>query len=530
MNLFRSGTLFCFCFLSLSGISQIRENLDITHYKIHLTLQNLEGYLEADANIYFEVRKKTKEISFDLHSLNEQGKGMEISSLETEDPIAWKHADNQIKIGNIKGFEPDRTYTLNIKYKGEPADGLIISKNKHGNATAFGDNWPNRAHHWFPSNDHPSDKATVEFIVDAPQQAVVVANGQLLMDSIISKILKRSHWKTNVLLPTKVMVVGIANFSVSKPCTTHGVEVTSWVFEEQEENGFNDYAPACNILGWFIDKVGPYPYEKLANVQSKTRYGGMENASCIFYFEESVNGKGEVDALLAHEIAHQWFGNSASEKDWPHLWLSEGFATYLTDLYIRETEGEEAFKNRMMGERDKVLKFYKIYQAPVVDTLADNPLKILNPSSYQKAAWVLYMLHNDLGDALFWKCLKSYYEQYKFSNANTQDFIRVIEKTSGREYSAFFRQWLRTTGHPQLEVVWEQTSKKTITITVTQQQNALFDVELEVLLKGKKVDELKEIRINKRKTVIELPCEAKTKELVLDPNTRMFFEGNVIKE
>ena len=259
----------------------------------------------------------------------------------------------------------------------------------------------------------------------------------------------------------------------------------------------------------------------------KLDMGGMENASCIFYFEESVNGKGEVNTLLAHEIAHQWFGNSATEKDWPHLWLSEGFATYLTDLYVLDAQGKEAFTNRMIAERTKVLQFYKRYQAPVVDTLADHPIKILNPSSYEKAAWVLHMLHNDLGDGLFWKCIKTYYQEYKLKNANTQDFIRIVEQVSGREYSSFFRQWLRTTGHPNLEVSWEAKGKKVVSMVITQQQDALFNTDLTILLKGKKKEKLQEIKVRQRRTVVELPVDFKVKEVELDPNTELFFEGRV---
>lgn len=510
--------------------AQTRPNLNVLHYAVHLKFDQLDGPIQAVADIEFEVTQKTKEFTLDLQSLDENNKGMRIESVEMTDALAWKHLANVIKIGNIKDFEPGKKYHLTIKYGGVPADGLIISKNQHGNPTAFGDNWPNRAHHWFPCNDHPADKATVEFVVDAPQALSVVSNGVLVKDSIISKLHRRTHWKTEVPLPTKVMVVGIANFAVSEPCQTHGIDVTSWVFEEQKDDGFKDYAPACDILGWYMDKMGSYPFEKLANVQSKTRYGGMENASCIFYFEKSVSGEGKVNNLIAHEIAHQWFGNSASEKDWPHLWLSEGFATYLTDLYVLEVQGEETFKRKMSDERDKVLKFYQVYQAPIVDTLADHPNKILNPNSYEKAAWVLHMLRNKLGDDMFWKCLRAYYQKYKLSNAATPDFIRVVNNTSGKDYTAFFRQWLRTTGHPDLEIAWGKAGKNGVVLTITQQQRVLFDTEVAILFKGKKSEIVKTVSFKERVTQIELPIGFKVKEVILDPEVALFFNGNLKKE
>lgn len=141
--------------------AQTRPNLNVLHYAVHLKFDQLDGPIQAVADIEFEVTQKTKEFTLDLQSLDENNKGMRIESVEMTDALAWKHLANVIKIGNIKDFEPGKKYHLTIKYGGVPADGLIISKNQHGNPTAFGDNWPNRAHHWFPCNDHPADKATV---------------------------------------------------------------------------------------------------------------------------------------------------------------------------------------------------------------------------------------------------------------------------------------------------------------------------------------------------------------------------------
>ena len=142
------------------------------------------------------------------------------------------------------------------------------------------------------------------------------------------------------------MVFGAADFAVQLAGEHEGIPVSSWIFKEQKEKGFYDYAMALPVLEFFTKNVAPYPYEKLANVQSKTRYGGMENASCIFYYEASVKGDRSSEALIAHEIAHQWFGNSASEANWHHVWLSEGFATYWTHLYFEQTQDKSIFENR----------------------------------------------------------------------------------------------------------------------------------------------------------------------------------------
>jgi aminopeptidase N len=136
----------------------------------------------------------------------------------------------------------------------------------------------------------------------------------------------------------------------------------TYVFPEDKETGFKSYAVAKEILPFFIKNVGPFAYEKLANVQSKTIFGGMENASCIFYFEESVKSN-TIEELMAHEIAHQWFGDAASEKSWPNLWLSEGFATYFTNLYLESKYSVEKLKQRVLADTTAIFALEKTHFA-----------------------------------------------------------------------------------------------------------------------------------------------------------------------
>ena len=159
-----------------------------------------------------------------------------------------------------------------------------------------------------------------------------------------------THWKESEPLPTKVMVIGVADFAVDHTGDVGKVPVYDYVFPESKEAGFKSYAVAREILLFYIKMFGPYAYEKLANVQSKTIFGGMENASAIFYFENSVTSKG-IEELMAHEIAHQWFGDAASEKSFAHLWLSEGFATYMTNVYLENKYGIDTLKKRENADR-----------------------------------------------------------------------------------------------------------------------------------------------------------------------------------
>src|SRR5690606_11234286 len=146
--------------------------------------------------------------------------------------------------------------------------------------------------------------------------------------------------------------------------------------------------------------------------------------------ERAITGKGMMEELIAHEIAHQWFGNSATESDWSQLWLSEGFATYMTHLYVLGKYGDGRFEEGLAKDRQTVKHFYNQQILPVVDTLSTDPNEMLNANAYQRGAWVLHMLRNELGDDLFWKGIQLYYTTFQYSNATTKDFIQAMEKAS----------------------------------------------------------------------------------------------------
>jgi aminopeptidase N len=251
----------------------------------------------------------------------------------------------------------------------------------------------------------------------------------------------------------------------------------------------------------------------------------MENASAIFYFEESVKSP-EIEELMAHEIAHQWFGDGASEKSFWHLWLSEGFATYMTNLYLENKYGVDTLKKRLSDDRKKVLSFEKKRLTPVVDTAVKGQyMQLLNANSYEKGGWVLHMLRHKLGDELFWKGVRNYYAKYRGSNANTDDLRQVMEQTSGQDLKLFFNQWLRTAGHPDLNVAWHyDAGKGTVDISIEQKQDNVYVFPLEITIAG----QLHTITVNGKAATAQIAVKAKPETIVADPNVNLLATFNVI--
>jgi aminopeptidase N len=282
-------------------------------------------------------------------------------------------------------------------------------------------------------------------------------------------------------------------------------------------------------LEFYTRLLGQYPYEKLANVQSKTIFGGLENAGCIFYSENSVTGKGRAEDLIAHEIVHQWFGNSVTENDWHHVWLSEGFATYLTSVYREKIYGQEELAVSMKKSRDKVIAFYLRSPGPVIDTTVTNMMKLLNANSYQKGAWVLHMLRTKTGDEQFWKGLRTYYEKYKNLNAVTADFQKVMEEASGKDLAGFFKQWLNISGQPDLKINTRRAGKGKTEIIIEQTQNFVFTFDIDLQISDSEGTRTINIPVSEKVTRKTIKTE-KFLEIIPDPDVKLLFRNMADKK
>ena len=526
-----------FSFLIHTQSAAQEPTIDVQHYTFQLTLSDENNSISGvtDARIAFN---SPGVISFSLDLIGagpDRGtKGMLVNSIkENGVMVQFSHRNDKIRISPATPGNTGDVRTYTIEYQGIPGDGLIIDTNKHGDRTFFGDNWPNRARNWLPTVDHPSDKATVEFKVTAPTHYQVVSSGSLIEESDLNDGNRLTHWKTDVPIPTKVVVIGAARFAVQHAGDYKGIPIQNWVYPQDRDAGFHDFGVTDGVMEFFETNIGPYPYEKLANVQSKTRYGGMENASNIFYSENSISGTRQNEGLVAHEVAHQWFGNSVSEADWQHIWLSEGFATYFTQLYMEATYGRERIKEGMARARVSVLGFYdRAPNAPLVNPEITDPNQHLNANSYQKGAWVLHMLRFQIGDDAFWKGIRAYYETYRDQNATSEQFKMIMEEASGQSLDTFFQQWLYQSGQPILTGSWSFNSDQNmVNISLSQQQkgpNFVFPLEIGVQLASGEVHK-KMLEISSRDESFNFEVDGSVTDILFDPEIWLLFDGSDIK-
>ncbi|HYW50110.1 MAG TPA: M1 family aminopeptidase [Gemmatimonadaceae bacterium] len=373
------------------------------------------------------------------------------------------------------------TLQVAVFYRGMPSDGLIIQRDSSLGWTAFGDNFPDRARQWLAVVDHPADKALVTWDVLAPATHRVIANGALLDEtpdaapSAVPRV--RTRYEVRRPIYTSVMVIGVAPFAVvnlgDSTCTRGEqpgcVRQSVWVPPSQRNAIPTGFSRANEIVVFFSRLVGPFPYEKLAHVSSATRYGGMENAGAIFYASSLFKPGGDSESLVAHEIAHQWFGDAVTVREWPHVWLSEGFATYFAALWTQHAHGEGAFRDDLRKMRATVLNAPVTTKLPVIDEQLDDLGRVLNSNVYQKAGFVLHMLRTEIGDSAFFGGIRAYYAAHRHGNVVTADVQDAFETAAGRKLDWFFDQWMRRPGVADVTTSWRwDAARRAVIVTVVQ--------------------------------------------------------------
>jgi aminopeptidase N len=514
------------CAIQLAADTYPRQpGIDAQHYIFRLTLSDDTDEIAGEATVEFRfVKDGVAEVALDLASAAD-GKGMTVTEVSSGGaPVAFTHQSDRLVIKLASPPHASELRQFTIRYHGIPASGLRIGTNRYGERTFFSQNWPNLARQWLPMIDHPYDKATSEFIITAPAKYQVVANGLLEEETDLGDGRRVTHWKQSVPIASWLNAVGVAQFASRHFGSVHGVPLQTWVDHQDRDAGVVTFeTPARQAMEFYIDHIGPFAYEKLANVEAAGVNGGMEHASAIFYGEKSVANR-PATSLVAHEIAHQWFGDSVTEKDWDDVWLSEGFATYFTLLCTEHYEGRDAFVAGLKKSRDGIFAAEKKNPDVAVrhDNLSDMK-KVLNQLVYQKGGWTLHMLRGQIGTDKFWAGIRDYYRRYRDGNASTDDFRKVMEEDSGLDLRWFFDQWLNRAGSPVVEGIWryDAAAKKIVMELAQKQSGDAYRLPLEVGI----ADRIEKIEMTSKMQQFEIASDKEPAFVELDPNTWILMDA-----
>ena len=540
-NLFTTALLFVIPLISKADTYPINKNIDIKHYVFKLSLSDADNEITGTTLVTVNFKEAGMQ-NFRLDFVNKtsvrKDKGMVVDAVSVNNTaVDYTHGNDELIISLPAPSTKNQTLTFTIQYHGIPYDGLRIGATKLGDRSFFNENWPNRGRHWLPIVDHPYDKASSEFIVKAPSHYKVVSNGLLMEESELGNSNRLTHWKQSVPVSSWLFVLGVADFAVKYVDEFRGKSIQTWVYAKNREAGFYDFdEPTKKVLEFYSNYVGPYAYEKLANIQTPSVNGGMETSSAIFYGEDLVTGKRDERTrnVVIHEIAHQWFGNAITETTWDDAWLSEGFATFFTLLFIEDEYGKDEYLKGIIKARKSVYDMsVKMPDFSIVSERTAEKEDVTSGITYQKGAWVIHMLRNLMGEKNFKKGIQNYYAKYFNANTTTSEFRAEMEKVSGKDLTLFFKQWLYQPINPTINASWKyDANTKKLNVQLQQAQKYLYNVPVEIgfYKKGASTPTILTMNLKEKDQLFSFPLATAPEKLELDPRALLLNDGKMRKE
>jgi aminopeptidase N len=474
------------------------------------------------------------------------GKGMTVTAVTSDGrALTFQHEKDRVRVALPRAFQPGERCELTLSYHGVPATGILVANNKYGDRGFFSNPWPNKARNYLASIDHPSAKAPVTTIITAPRKYQVISNGRMTEQTDLPDDLRRTAWSEASPICTCLMSIAVAPFAVSHFGEYHGIPLSAWVYPQEKDVSFRNFSAFTQpILEFFIDRIGPYSYEKLAQVEANGIGGGMELASDIFY---GYGATGPGRQLVAHEMAHQWFGDSAAEKDWDDVWLSEGFATYFALLYQEFEDGHDAFLDGIRRSKSQAIAYALANPSSTIvhDNLADISRVIANNAQiYQGGAQVLHNVRGVVGTDTFWAGIRLYYGRFQNGNATTDDFRHAIEDAcaaagdrcpaDGRDLSWLFRELLNRGGVLQVKGTWRyDAAAKQIEVTLDQTQTSgVYRMPIEIAITRTVAPgrTIQIVQLREPHQVFTFPSDTEPAGVVLDPNASVMMQASFEKK
>jgi aminopeptidase N len=460
------------------------RDYDLQHLKLELSFDVPQRKLIGTATL------RLSPLAGDLREISLDSAGLAIDSITVAGrPAKFEATGEKLRIlldGQSAAGTPLETI---VKYHAQPKRGLffILPDQHHPNRPkqiwANGDTAGGNNRYWFPGYDFPNDKATTEMIVTVPAGWETVSNGKLI-ETTENKTAGTStfHWSQEK--PMASYLVSLVAGEFDKREEKWKVPVVYYVPRGKAADIPRTFGRTIQMLDYFSENIAPYPWAKYAQAAVDTFGGGMENtsattlgANAVLDAREFDDRRTGTDGLIAHEMAHQWFGDLVTCGDWRHTWLNEGFATYFGALWEEHAEGHDYFEWRQRGqERSIVSSPLKVPVVPRNGQDENNPYGFI----YNKGGWVLHMLRGQLGDARFWKAIQYYTKKFSYQTATTNDFMQAIAESTGQDMEWLFDQYVYRPGHPEFEVAWDYDDTSHLVHLNVKQKGTPFQLPIEI--------------------------------------------------
>ena len=409
---------------------------DVSHYALDLQINTSgDDQLTGIAGITFTATEDVDQISFDLLDLEVTGARLGEQSVETQ------ATDTKLRVLFDETLPAGSEHVLTVEYAGTPQ--LIDSTTRIGvigwfdlgdNSVAIGE--PFGARTWYPVNDHPSDKATYSFTLDVPEPLVGVANGVLGEDSITTDGRRLTTWTMDDPMASYLATVSVGDYALIDSEPADEIEVFDAVPPRLTGVFDGDFNLTDEMIEVFSELFGPYPFDEYGVMVIDGNFSfALETQGRSIFSAAFVDGDGSIERIVAHEIAHQWFGNHVSPATWQDIWLNEGFASYAEDLWLEfgQSNDLDVLENRLIT---------RAQLAPSPAPGDPGPGGLFDASVYRRGGLTLHALRIEVGDDAFFTILRAWLDRFGGGTASTADFVALAEEIHGADLSDFFDAWL----------------------------------------------------------------------------------------
>jgi len=512
------------------------REIDILHLTLDVTPDFQQRTVSGSATWKFKpIAKAFAELKLDAIEQTVA------SVTSTEKVLGYQVTDEKVIVTFAEAIPAGKEASVTVRYSAQPQKGLYFRTPELGYKPEDMHIWTqgeaDEARHWYPCYDYPNEKFTIEMICHVPDGIVVLANGRKTGEEKDANGLVAVHWLQDKPIVNYLLALVAGKLKAIED--KHGdLSMRFWTPATEIEHAANSFVDTKPAMEFFEKEIGvPYPWDKYdqACIQDY-HWGGMENVSLTTLnintiFPKDFENLRSSQGLVAHELAHQWFGDLVTCKDWSHIWLNEGFASFYDLLYTEHKDGRDEFLYRLYEDRKSLTSSTNTVKSIVWRKYGD-PVEQFDSLAYGKGSWVLNMLRNQLGPELYRQCIKTYVERHKFGNVVTDDLRAVVEELSGRSFDQFFDQWVYHTGFPRLDVdySWDERAKLAkLTVRQTQavsENVPLFNFPLPVRFKMKSGVVERVITVKEKSEDFYIPLEAQPELVRLDPNVSVFAQIN----
>ncbi len=505
------------------------REVNVLHLALDVTPDFKQRTIKAAAVTRFKpLSKPVQEVQFDAVDLDVR------SVTSTERIEGYQNTGEKVIVTFAEPVPADREVTVTITYQAEPTSGLYFRTPemgyKPGDTHVFSQGEEIEARHWYPCFDSPNEKFTSEVTCRVPEGMIVISNGRLVsQEKDPATGLVAFHWSQEKS-HANYLITLVAGYFKKLEDKHNDVPLAFYTPPSEFNEASNSFRDTKDIMAFFEREIGvPYPWAKYDQIcVNDFVAGGMENTSATTLtdgtlFTSATENIRNSESLVSHEMAHQWFGDLVTCKDWSHIWLNEGFATYYQVLYDGHKNGHDSMLYSLYRDAQQVLGIPNDTNAIVRRTF-DEPSEMFGTLAYPKGGWVLHMLRSQLGEELYRRCITTYLVRHEYGNVTTEDLRAVVEELSGHSYDQFFNQWLYHAHYPEIDANYSWDEKARLAkISIRQAQKLsddvlLFNFPLTIRFKEKAGSVDRIVGVKQKDEDFYFPLDAAPEIVRLDPD------------